>query len=312
MVIRPKELENACLKVGEKVPEWTQGAGGNISVKIVEKGESFLWIKASGVRLDEVPRSGGLACVRLSDFLSSASELPSSGDEAEKGYSDLLGATSVKAEGLGRPSMETGFHSLLKKKWVLHFHSLSSIIMTSRYFRNDRSWVGEVERVFGGKLHFLPALRPGWLLSQRLGEEGKNGCEAFLLQNHGLVLQGDSLSVLERWERAEERFTHLTGLLRFARNDKGDDMVGPLRLYFPDVAVFESRLRKVLKPLGNGNFQLMEEAWEKDRDMAEIWAAVQFLNQALPDLEEMPSLISSTVATLPTEEIRKALHRGAP
>jgi hypothetical protein len=56
----------------------------------------------------------------------------------------------------------------------------------------------------------------------------------------------------------------------------------------------------------------MEEAWEKDRDMAEIWAAVQFLNQALPDLEEMPSLISSTVATLPTEEIRKALHRGAP
>ena len=39
----------------------------------------------------------------------------------------LLANCAVAGEGLGRPSMETGFHALLDGRWVLHLHSLAQV-----------------------------------------------------------------------------------------------------------------------------------------------------------------------------------------
>lgn len=63
-----RALADLCRAAGRRVPQWTQGTGGNISVK---DEDGALWIKASGLRLDQVGARGGLegtACVRLAAF----------------------------------------------------------------------------------------------------------------------------------------------------------------------------------------------------------------------------------------------------
>ena len=46
-----------------------------------------------------------------------------------------------------------------------------------------------------------------------------------------------------------------------------------------------------------------------DPDAAEIWSATQWLYAASPELAELPSEVSSTVAALPTEQFRRAVKR---
>lgn len=82
--------------------------------------------------------------------------------------------------------------------------------------------------------------------------------------------------------------------------------MGPLKIYFPDTAVFLDRLRAVLLPK-NGAFALAGSAWETDLDAAEIFWATQLLFEARPSLAELPSRITGSLAEMPTEAHRRAV-----
>ena len=309
------ELSQLCGLVGNKVPTWTQGAGGNLSIKE----NNSLWIKATGFRLDAVKPTSGIAQV---DFKKMAYVLDSanwSEAEAEQKYADLIKDTTLFGPGLGRASMETGFHARLTQKYVLHFHSLASLLFCHE-FRKDPSkatqWLNSQTAL---KWVMIEPCRPGWILSKRVSGDAA----IYFLQSHGIILQGMNSEVLQEWARIEKRFCQ-----DFKYDELGELLISkptfdelfkkygtnaiPFKCYFPDVAVFVERLKAVLEKDSSGLSCFPRHAVERDRDMAELWLATQMLYRFCPQFEEVPQDIASVVRDLPTEKLRqqKEIHHG--
>src|SRR5262245_58512773 len=114
----PTVVAGACRQVGSQIPHWTQGAGGNLSLK----DERWLYIKASGFRLDGVTPEKGVSRVDREKLLALLEKC-----RTEEEYSDAL--SQSRAPESPRPSMEAGFHAVLPGKWVIHFHSLAAVLM---------------------------------------------------------------------------------------------------------------------------------------------------------------------------------------
>lgn len=291
------ELLRVSRDIGRRVPHWTQGAGANISLK---EGDT-LFIKVSGLRLDEMTSEEHLARVKIRETSHAISAIPGDGQAAEKQYSNAL-------QGARKPSMETGMHLFLPRKWVFHFHSLAALLMAHENAENParlKEWLN------GAPIQFVEPVRPGLLLSKRI--KAAHAAAApftsfYVLQNHGVLLEGDTPDVLSAWDDFEKKFCQDFGFLK-ARTATAHAPT-PFRLYFPDSAVFIERIKKILTPTGTGNkgealFELKEDGRLLDRDAYEIWWATEILYDTCPALGELPSAISAVVADLPTEKYRR-------
>jgi ribulose-5-phosphate 4-epimerase/fuculose-1-phosphate aldolase len=316
-----------CRAAGRRVPMWTQGTGGNASVKAGASSE-LLWIKASGTRLDHVggeQRPLGIACVRLQPFADGVAAIGRAADP-EQAYATLLQSCTVSADQLGRPSMESGFHALLSGRWVIHLHSLAALLMVHDSFRDPQRFWSWWRSATPLESRILKAKKPGFELMECI--RALPGADIYLLENHGVILQAeDGAEALARWAKLERHFLGDWGysqLLEWselspeALRDKVEPRM-PLRIFFPDTAVFLDRLRAALVPAGTRGgeplWQLAPSAWREpgngERDVAEIWLAQQLLLSARADLSELPEHIAATVANLPLELLRRGLQ-GRP
>ncbi len=293
-----------CRTIGARVPLWTQGPGGNVSVKT----ENLLWIKASGLRLDSVNDASGLVALTTAELSLALRAIDPNAASAEQAYADML-AASVHGSHRGRPSMEAGFHSLLPATWVLHFHSLPAIIMAHEWQRDAAALTGWLESHTDLTFTLCAPARPGLLLSRQLGEAAP--ADVYLLSNHGVVLQDrsnplDAGSTFSRWALLERAFCVDWG---------ADALFGeapaaaPLRCYFPDTAVFLDRVQRILVSEARDSTGVLQraaaDAAERDRNAFELWQATALLYGARPGLEELPLYISETVGDIPTEKIRR-------
>jgi ribulose-5-phosphate 4-epimerase/fuculose-1-phosphate aldolase len=304
------ELSLLCQKVGTQIPLWTQGAGGNISIK----DQDTLWIKATGYRLDAVRETGGLAQV---DFRKMAEVLESADwneVESEQKYSDLIQETTLRGPGLGRASMETGFHARLSQKFVLHFHSLASLLLCHER-RKDKlrvnAWLKKKTKL---EVIFVEPCRPGWILSKKVFGH----TSIYFLESHGIILQGQDEKILDVWMVLEQEFCSefnypellefLSGKTSFGELfEKFSGQAIPFKCYFPDVAVFNDRLFRVLERNHQGFYLFPKTAITVDRDMAELWLATLMIYHFCPEFEEVPEEIANTVKELPTEKIRQQI-----
>ncbi len=279
-------VATACRKVGANVPFWTQGAGGNLSLKH----DGTLYIKASGLRLDAVTPEKGVGSCRVAELLALLKN-----SQTEEDYSQAIKQSARPAS--PRPSMEAGFHALLPKPWVLHFHSLPSLLMSHERWQSPAKF----DQWAKGRLtlRHIPALMPGLELSRAFSAD--DSASAFLLQNHGVVLQGDTWEVVEEWAKLEETFLFDWNYPSL-KADGRRIAPCPLKLYFPDSAVFLDRLKAQQDGTG-----LAKDCWEKDRDASELWQATSLLYHAQNDLAELPAEISSRISGLPTEKFRKGM-----
>lgn len=310
----PLPIVDLCHAIGARIPIWTQGPGGNVSLKVRDDGKEVLLIKASGLRLDQVKPDRGIARVALERFKSAmaAARTLDDTDDPEPEYARILGECPLGAE---RPSMETGFHALLPARWVVHFHSLPALLMASHYAESPERlsrWLST--NANGFSVAFLSAERPGWRLALKVQDAA---ADVLILANHGLIAQLEQPADLDRWADVEARFCGdfgyplLAELLSgggAAAGPLGADEVTPLKLYFPDSAVFLDRLTAVLEPADTGaapGFRLAADGWTRDRDAAELWLATVLLHRSRPELEELPQPIAETVAALPTELFRR-------
>lgn len=310
------KLVSLCGAIGKRVPIWTQGRGSNISIKVGDE----LWIKASGFRLDEVSDTHGLACVELARFRSSLTNMPTDDAHAEKMYAEAIGACSRKGPSLGRASMETGFHAFLPKKYVMHFHALSAVLMSHELSTNRAKFEGWVKQNTALKFCYLNASRPGWHLTNDIASDVKS--DVYVLSCHGVVLQSDSDAVLSEWEKLENTFYDDFGyaLLKAVSNSEVELAKSkqalteplPFRIYFPDTAVFLDKLKNLItecgKIDGEAAFCLKHDAWQQDHNNAEIWWAQSLLYRCARALAEVPAEISAAVAGLPTEKFRRGEH----
>jgi ribulose-5-phosphate 4-epimerase/fuculose-1-phosphate aldolase len=144
-------------------PEWVQGPGGNVSVKMGD----VLAVKASGKRLRDLGQPGSHAEVPLA-----LARAALAGDaEADR---ETFARTP-------RPSLETYFHAL-GGRVVAHTHSIGAMLVAcSRAPRPEG-------------LLSVPYERPGRMLGVRVAEAlagARTG--AVLMESHGLVVYADSV-----------------------------------------------------------------------------------------------------------------------
>ena len=178
--------------------DYTQGGGGNTSVKNEKTG--LMLIKASGYRLKDINETTAFVAVdkkTISDYYNSVNL--SVNKDYEKESAEISKSSVVELEGIQtlRPSVEVGFHAILKK-YIIHTHSVYANVLTC-------SIEGETlaDKIFGNKDYdfiFLPYINPGFELTLAMKKAiekhvEKNGKypEVIFMKNHGLVVTSDDI-----------------------------------------------------------------------------------------------------------------------
>lgn len=207
-----KDLVDLSAYAGNRV-DYTQGGGGNTSVKDFDNGVMF--IKASGYKLKDISATNAFVAVdqkKIADYYDSVDL--SVKKDYEKESAELSKSAIIPTEGvpLLRPSVEVGFHAILKK-YVVHTHSVYANILTCA-----ESGEAIAQELFAKEDYgfiFLPYINPGFELTLAMKKEienyvDKNGKypEVIFMKNHGLVVTGDCL------ERVEEVNTEVNEIIR--------------------------------------------------------------------------------------------------
>ena len=301
------KLNQYCLEQGLF---WLQGPGGNTSIK--DFANQTLSIKPSGYRLEKVKAEADLSQVKLDQFLNHFSQVKTavSEDEKEKIYKDLIGQCNLTAE--RRPSMETGFHAVMKNTYVFHIHSLTAILigdMNAKENAKFKSWYNQHWQEKLGAFAEIEATMPGAQLAVIL--EKCSDIPVVFLKNHGAILQFKNENFLQTYQRFElavlKEFFPKAILFRSLQTFPKDLLTGPLKFYFPDFVILYPRIKPFLKKVDADTYELSAEAQTKDLDVYENWMATQILYHMKPNLKELPMEIIEKVPYLPTELVRKKI-----
>ena len=156
--------------IGESLP-LVQSKGGNISAKIDNK----LIIKESGGKIKNVNYSNGYSILNYKNF-------NIDNINSDKELHDFL-LDSVKNSIYKKPSMETGFHTGLKK-YVFHLHPiyLNCILCLEN--------AEEIIKKIFSKLFeytFINYFNPGYQLTKEILKK-ENLKDIIFLKNHGLII----------------------------------------------------------------------------------------------------------------------------
>lgn len=188
--------EFSCLsKAAGSRADYVQGGGGNTSVKLAN---GLMAIKASGFCLADIDPHHAYAVLDYADLRAfyHGTEM-SDFEDPEKAGSDRAKAAVREIDGLAnlRPSVEAGFHSLLKT-FVLHSHSVYANLAACS------NSCGEIaEAAFAGAYYtwtMVPYVDPGAKLTYVIRDalrqsEEKTGKtpSVILMQNHGIIVHDD-------------------------------------------------------------------------------------------------------------------------
>jgi rhamnose utilization protein RhaD (predicted bifunctional aldolase and dehydrogenase)/NAD(P)-dependent dehydrogenase (short-subunit alcohol dehydrogenase family) len=186
--------------------------GGNTSVKLGER----LLVKGSGSALATIDPKGFVEMDRgaLQSLLESTLSSDRLAREAE--FKEAVLAARLRPELGQRPSVETVLHHLMPGRFVVHTHA--TLINVFSCAREGRRLI---EDALGQDVLWIPTVDPGFLLAKTLEQAlagfrartGRPGPRAIVLQNHGLVIAGETPEEIEahtQWLRhaLEEILAH--------------------------------------------------------------------------------------------------------
>ena len=156
-----------------------QAAGGNTSIK---EGDT-MWIKSSGKWLIDARSSELMVPVSISQIKDALKDNSCSYDEILRSI-DL----KISPDGL-RPSVEAPMHAILDFKFIFHTHDI--FINALAVQKNSQI---EFEKIFSDlNWKFIPYVKPGIELSYKLMQLKSFKDNVFILENHGLIVCGESL-----------------------------------------------------------------------------------------------------------------------
>jgi len=164
----------------------TQGAGGNTSLKSA----GWMWIKASGTWLADARRSNLFVPVEMASALGAI----------ERGVDEKAVWQTPDGRTL-RSSIETSLHAVIPRTWVVHLHTLHSMLWAS---------VEEPAQRIATLLQGLPwgwveYARPGLPLTLALRQSYEDRQRVWVLGNHGLVVAGETMEEVSQWLEEVER-----------------------------------------------------------------------------------------------------------
>lgn len=190
-----KDLVDISQYAGSRA-DYTQGGGGNTSVKNFDNG--MMLIKASGYRLVDINENTAFVAVDKNKIESYYNGVDLSvKKDYEKESAEISKNSVVEISGMAtlRPSVEVGFHAILKK-YVIHTHSVYANLLTCS--REGEALAAKLfkDKDFG--FIFLPYINPGFELTLAMKKkidsfvkETGRYPEVIFMKNHGLVVTGD-------------------------------------------------------------------------------------------------------------------------
>lgn len=196
-----KELEYISKSAGVPV-EYTQGGGGNTSVKLTDE---LMAVKASGYKLKQITPSCGYVVVNyknIKNWYKNIEDYYKKNDlnadvDYEKESTEFVKKNIVSQCGDKplRPSVEAGFHSLLKK-YAIHTHSVYANILCCTMSGRETA-----NRIFGARGYayvWIPYTNPGFRLTLGINGEIRRYLanagrfpDVILMENHGLIVTSD-------------------------------------------------------------------------------------------------------------------------
>ncbi|WP_394392554.1 class II aldolase/adducin family protein [Shewanella woodyi] len=204
-----QELAQISAKYGRNL-SLIQGAGGNTSYKCYQS--DCIWIKASGKWLGNALNENIFIPLKLSELKRSFLL-----DSTRSLHHHMI-EHSVES-GL-RPSIETSMHALLPHKFVVHLHSTSVLAWLVQ--KDIESKIAD--RLAGLNWCLIDYVKPGASLTESILNTIKQDTNIILLENHGVVILGDSIteifqlvrqveSKLYRPKRSTTPYANITSLL---------------------------------------------------------------------------------------------------
>lgn len=175
------------IKYSEKVGNnflLCQGPGGNTSIKI----DKSIFVKKSGHLLSNSSKKETFKKVNLTDI--------------NNFYINNLKDIKFDKE----LSIETPLHVLLSSKYVFHYHSIASILISSIYKKNTLN-----KYLISNNIVPIDYIRPGYELAQAMSlSKNKYEFKSFFLYNHGIVVEGKNIKkVYEIIRSIENLFSNL-------------------------------------------------------------------------------------------------------
>lgn len=228
-------LVNLSRAIGSNIA-YVQGGGGNISVKI---SDDLMAIKASGYELKNLTETDGFAFVNHAQVNKKIAELCKNGSGSDEEFSHEIKAATQKIDSYPdlRPSMETGFHSLLPFNYVVHSHSVYVAILLC-------SLEGKkiAEEIFSDFL-WISYENPGWNVTAAIfnGLKKQPKPKIIFLQNHGLIVAGDDENeVLNLHESINQKIKNYFKIAEFSLEKVKiyDQKFIHSNIIFPDQVVF--------------------------------------------------------------------------
>ena len=163
--------------------------GGNTSSKSADR----LWVKASGHALATIDAGGFVALDRRKLDAMLAGEWPTDAREREAQFLSHVMESRIDPARGQRPSVEALLHHLLPDPLVVHTHS--SLVNAVTCCTDGERWTREW---FAGDVLWQPYVDPGVTLAQSLQRNlGGRRPAAIVLENHGLIVSGDSRDAIE-------------------------------------------------------------------------------------------------------------------
>lgn len=171
--------------------------GGNTSFKRDDR----IWVKASGHALATIDERGFVELDRIKLDAMMNATWPTDAAERESKFMAAVMAARARPELNQRPSVEALLHHLLPGTFVVHTHP--GIVNAITCCTIGRKLISEW---FGGRVLWQPYVDPGLMLALGLRESlGRaadgSTIQAIFLQNHGLIVAGESAGRLEATHR---------------------------------------------------------------------------------------------------------------
>lgn len=191
------ELVDLCNFLGRDIYQ-IQAAGGNVSVKL---NATQMLIKASGAKMKEVRANQGWLGIRYAHLpatFQSIFDREPSALKREIFYAKAIGGAAENSD--KKPSMESGFHSVIQNKYTAHVHSIAGIILG---MFPQPSAMETLQKIFTDlpDIYFVPASLPGFEVSysiQKLKIQSSGKIHLFILKNHGLIWSGNNFDLLKK------------------------------------------------------------------------------------------------------------------
>lgn len=202
-------------------PSLVQGKGGNVSVKY----ENNIIITSSGSAMNDVNLHNGFCIAKL------FTENMTFSNEQEYNESIIFSKTF----GVGRPSMETGFHMNIHDRVVIHTHPIHlNAILCSK---NSKSIITSIFKDMS--YDYIEYTTPGFNLVNRLITE----YSIVFLENHGLIVGASTAEeAFELTEKINNRCKRwLSNHVESFVDVNHDQIVDPL---FPDAVIFPQEMRE--------------------------------------------------------------------